>query len=200
MFGHHDDKPKDDQIPDESIQAAMDDSQYPHTVADPDAGTDGQPATSTDTNWQHPGTPLDSNTPPQPISDVISPAGGSPRPLDSQLQAPSFGSPSRPTEPTTAPLPSLDTPAADDNHAHDLIGIKQHALNELEPLIDQLDQTPEERFRTLMMMIQASDDRDLIEPAYEAAHSIEDEKQRAQALLDIINEINYFTQQASAEA
>ena len=45
-----------------------------------------------------------------------------------------------------------------------------------------------------MMMIQASDDESLIKTAYESAQLIEDEKVKAQALLDIINEINYFTQ------
>jgi hypothetical protein len=47
------------------------------------------------------------------------------------------------------------------------------------------------------MMIQASDNADLIPEAYEAANKITDEKIRAQALLDVVNEINYFTQQAS---
>jgi hypothetical protein len=47
-----------------------------------------------------------------------------------------------------------------------------------------------------MMMIQASDNHNLIKVAYEAAQKISNEKERAQALLDIVNEINYFTQQA----
>ena len=46
-----------------------------------------------------------------------------------------------------------------------------------------------------MMMIQASDDQTLLKDAYEAAKGITDEKTRAQALLDVVNEINYFTQQ-----
>lgn len=76
-----------------------------------------------------------------------------------------------------------------------LLQIKQQALQQLSPLVGHLDQTPEEKFRTTMMMIQASDNQDLIKDAYAAAQAIEDEKTRAQALLDIINEINYFTQQ-----
>ena len=76
----------------------------------------------------------------------------------------------------------------------DLLGIKQSALKELTPLVGHLDQTPEEKFRTTMMMIQASDDQKLIKEAYAAAQAITDEKTRAQALLDIVNEINYFTQ------
>lgn len=75
-----------------------------------------------------------------------------------------------------------------------LLNIKQQALQHLSPLVSHLDQTPEEKFRTTMMMIQASDDQTLIKSAFEAAQGIADDKARAQALLDIINEINYFTQ------
>jgi hypothetical protein len=46
-----------------------------------------------------------------------------------------------------------------------------------------------------MMMIQATDDHTKIKDAYEAAQAITDDKVRAQALLDVVNEINYFTQQ-----
>jgi hypothetical protein len=80
----------------------------------------------------------------------------------------------------------------------DLLDIKQDALQALTPLVDHLDQTPEEKFRTTMMMIQASDNHGLIKVAYEAAQHIASEKERAQALLDIVNEINYFTQQQQA--
>jgi len=75
----------------------------------------------------------------------------------------------------------------------ELLSIKQQALSQLSPIVNHLDQTPEEKFRTTMMMIQASDDQSLIKTAYEAAQQISDEKQKAQALLDIVNEINYFT-------
>lgn len=97
--------------------------------------------------------------------------------------------------PTTAPTsPTTTTPGASDD-ADDLLQIKQEALQQLSPLVGHLDQSPEEKFRTTMMMIQASDNKDLIKDAYTAAQQIEDEKMRAQALLDIVNEINYFTQQ-----
>jgi hypothetical protein len=76
----------------------------------------------------------------------------------------------------------------------DLLEIKQQALQQLSPLLGHLDQSPEEKFRTTMMMIQAADNQSLIKDAYEAAKQINDEKARAQALLDIVNEINYFTQ------
>jgi hypothetical protein len=84
--------------------------------------------------------------------------------------------------------------------ANDLLDIKQEALKQLSPLVGHLDQTPEEKFRTTMMMIQASDDQSLVKMAYEAAEKITDEKTKAQALLDIVNEINYFTHQSNGEA
>ncbi|HSX06212.1 MAG TPA: hypothetical protein VLG92_00640 [Candidatus Saccharimonadia bacterium] len=111
---------------------------------------------------------------------------------------------SMPSEPTSAPEPTFDTQAAsapaepspssplDSN----LLSLKQQALAQLEPLVDQLDQTPEEKFRTTMMLIQSTDNHGLIQDAYATAQSITDEKVRAQALLDVINEINYFTQQS----
>lgn len=86
------------------------------------------------------------------------------------------------------------TPAAN----NDLLSIKQQALNALSPLVGHLDQAPEEKFRTTMMLIQASDNHEMIGSAYEAAQAITDDKVKAQALLDIVNEINYFTQQTSA--
>ncbi len=81
-----------------------------------------------------------------------------------------------------------------------LLEIKQSALQELTPLIDHLEQTAEEKFRTMMMMIQASDDQSLLTEAYQAAQNIEDKKARAQALLDVVNEINYFTQHADGSS
>jgi hypothetical protein len=95
-----------------------------------------------------------------------------------------------PSKPTAASLVD-SSPAKDD----ELLKLKQQALQSLAPLVDHLDQTNEEKFKTTMMLIQASDNSDLIPEAYEAANKIEDEKVRAQALLDVVNEINYFTQQ-----
>jgi hypothetical protein len=103
--------------------------------------------------------------------------------------------PAAPAQQAMAPGTGLPTPPALDSTAEDLIAIKQEALQQLKPLVDHLDQTPEEKFRTTMMMIQAADDQSLINEAYEAAKAITDEKVRAQALLDVVNEINYFTAQ-----
>lgn len=135
--------------------------------------------------------------------------------VEPDATAPTFNTsvletPSQPTEDATSAdtaSPSIDAIASDavsslqkddttsaPSDGGDLLSIKQEALQNLSPLLGQLDQTPEEKFRTTMMLIQASDNQSLIQSAYAAAKSIEDEKVRAQALLDIVNEINYFTQ------
>lgn len=99
-------------------------------------------------------------------------------------------------ESTPSTETTLETPSADPSASpadSDLMSIKREALEELSPLIDHLDQGSEEKFRTTMMMIQASDNQGLIPQAFKAAKEISDDKKRAQALLDIVNEINYFT-------
>lgn len=97
---------------------------------------------------------------------------------------------------TTIGTPSF-TSGGDDHDT--LLELKKTALEELAPLVDQLDQTPEEKFKTTMMMIQATDASDLVKAAHDAAKEITDEKARAQALLDIVNEINYFTQKDTSK-
>ncbi len=110
---------------------------------------------------------------------------------------PTPATPSDDTSYNNAPAPvtpSDDTSTTNAPTNSDLMDIKQKALEHLTPLVDHLDQTPEEKFRTTMMMIQASDDEKLIGSAFESAKEIKDDKERAQALLDVINEINYFSQ------
>jgi hypothetical protein len=131
--------------------------------------------------------------------DVISPAGGFPSSPNSRinydaqaLPEPAFNLSSDPSQST--PQPSQTASLTDQVSDEELIGIKKKALSELIPIIDNLDQPPLDKFRTIMMMIQASDDERLIEKAYESAHAIEDLHAKAQALLDLVNEINYFTQ------
>jgi hypothetical protein len=77
--------------------------------------------------------------------------------------------------------------------------MKQEALQHLQPLVDTLQQSPEEEFKTIMMMIQATDDKTLLKKALEAAKKITDDKVRAQSMLDVINEINYFTQSSERD-
>jgi hypothetical protein len=75
----------------------------------------------------------------------------------------------------------------------DLDAIKKDALSELRPLVDKLDVSPEEKFDTYLLLLRSTDDKALIAPAHQAAQGIADEARRAQALLDIIKEIDYLS-------
>ena len=88
-------------------------------------------------------------------------------------------------------VPDVAAPVASD--AGDLDAIKQDALTELRPLVDKLDVSPEEKFDTYLLLLRSTDDKALIAPAHEAARNIADEARRAQALLDIIKEIDYLS-------
>ncbi len=84
--------------------------------------------------------------------------------------------------------PIVPTPAV----SGDLESIKKDALSELRPLVDKLNVAPEEKFDTYLLLLRSTDDQALIAPAYQAAKEIADEARRAQALLDIIKEIDYL--------
>ncbi len=160
-----------------------------------------------------------------PPSEDLLTTGSSPAPVDKPINDVTTGAPDfdvsnvsldnsdndKPSDSSAADTSTPDEPADDDDKPaatdaaddtlsldsgnDELVAIKQDALQQLSPLVDHLDQSPEEKFRTTMMMIQASDDQKLVKTAFDAAKEIADDKTRAQALLDVINEINYFTQQ-----
>lgn len=138
--------------------------------------------------------PVINPTPDDLLEDVHAPAPSGPA-FDTSAVSLGSPAPAAPAAPTADDQDLLPAHGAADD---DLINIKQDALHQLTPLVGHLEQTPEEKFKTTMMMIQASDDQSLVKTAYEAAQAITDDKVRAQALLDIINEINYFTQQAAS--
>jgi hypothetical protein len=185
MFGHHNDDNQTNQ-PAQPVDDQAPVAQPTDQVVQPDEAPALEvPASQNDDSpWQHPGTPLDGaqpapaepEIPPAPISDVT------------------------PGEGTTPSPRAFASPAEEEPHddSSSLIDIRQKALGDLSPLIEHLEhQTPEEKFQVTMMMIQANDDKSLVSAAYEAAQQITDEKVRAQALLDIVQEINYFTQHQS---
>lgn len=87
-------------------------------------------------------------------------------------------------------MPALSPSASSSS---DLESIKKNALNELRPLVDKLNVAPEEKFDTYLLLLRSTDDQALIAPAHEAARNITDEARRAQALLDIIKEIDYLS-------
>ncbi|HEY8886490.1 MAG TPA: hypothetical protein VIM31_03265 [Candidatus Microsaccharimonas sp.] len=106
-------------------------------------------------------------------------------------------------EPAELPQPSFVPPAPESAFtatpaSTDLEGIKKSALGELRPLIDKVDLPAEEKFDTYLMLIRSTDDSSLIAPAHAAAQGITDETRRAEALLDIIKEIDYLSRNNQA--
>jgi hypothetical protein len=97
-----------------------------------------------------------------------------------------------PTLPDPIATPAV-TPSLTPNPSGDLENIKKDALNELRPLVDKLNVAPEEKFDTYLLLLRSTDDQALIAPAHDAAKAITDEARRAQALLDIIKEIDYLS-------
>lgn len=95
-----------------------------------------------------------------------------------------------PVEPVAAPADFAAAPLGD---SPELDSIKKTALEELRPLVDKLDLPADEKFDTLLLLIRSTDDKSLVAAAHEAARAIEDETKRAQALLDVIKEIDYFS-------
>jgi len=139
----------------------------------------GQPKTAAETaGLQFEETPAPGAAPAMPpVTDE--PAAPAPAPLPEPPVAP---------QPPVSPMPPV--PAA--TGVSPLDDLKRSALEELRPLVDKLNLPPEEKFDTLLLIIRSTDDQSLLAPAHDAARSIVDESKRAQALLDIIKEIDYF--------
>lgn len=193
MFGHHDDDQPADEHQENTTVAEVQPTSAPPTDDipassfndDPGPSPSPEPAPADNAapappkDWQHAAPPQGADNK-ATVNDLISPAGGFPK---------------RPTYqyPQGTPPPSNPEPAATSADP-ELIDIRDHALEELEPLLDTLDLPPEDKFRLIMMILQHKDDESLVKKAYEAAHAIEDDDVRGRALYDIVNEVNYFTQ------
>jgi hypothetical protein len=147
--------------------------------------------------------------PDAPDAPTTTPATDTPTPADTPAPAadpaaapttPSLQFEETPVTPAAVPapsdLPAPSTPAA----SSDLDSIKKDALGELRPLIDKVELPAEEKFDTYLMLIRSTDDSSLIGPAHAAAQGITDEKRRAEALLDIIKEIDYLSKAAQPPA
>lgn len=125
-------------------------------------------------------------------------AAGDP-PVSEEGAAPAESAPEslpEPSEPVAPEPPVADfiaAPLPTDSSSSELDGVKQDAINELRPLVDKLSLPAEEKFDTYLLLIRSTDDKSLIAPAHEAARGITDETRRAQALLDIIKEIDFLS-------
>lgn len=110
-----------------------------------------------------------------PVAPIVPPA---------QVTTPSFS-------PTPVVTPPIEQPGV--VGSSNLDSIKKDALGELRPLMDKVDLPAEEKFDVYLMLIRSTDDSSLIGPAHTAAQAISDEKRKAEALLDIIKEIDYLS-------
>lgn len=91
----------------------------------------------------------------------------------------------------------IATPApvseATPSNGKSLEDVRKDALSELRPLVDKLDMNPDDKFDLCLMLLRSTDDKTLIPTAYDAAKNITDETKRAQALLDVIREIDFLS-------
>lgn len=176
--------------------------QHPATSDDQElakvlAGVDQQaeqiaatPDPSSTSGLQFEETPLASSTP-APADPTAGPA--TPLPAPQQIVPPAPEEATAPATDTDSGPVTTPPPVA----ATGLEAIKKEALEDLRPLVTTLDIPPDEKFDTMLLIIRSTDDQSLVQPAYEAAKTITDEKKRAEALLDIIKEIDYFSNQGN---
>ena len=68
----------------------------------------------------------------------------------------------------------------------DLDKVKSMALSDLRPILEKVDISPDKKFMIYKDIIDLTEDKACIEPAYNAARLIEDEKTKGEALVYIV--------------
>ncbi len=184
---------------DKTVEPLTDDAELAKVLEGmQDTATPAAPAT-TGLSFEESQTPpaatptTDPVAPTDPVSEFVS-TDALP-PIDNTATAVTDASAAIPTPTPAEPaldIPSL-APAMPVATDPALESIKKDALEQLRPLVDKLDLEPDEKFDTLLLIIRSTDDKSLVQQAYDAAKLIQDESKRAEALLDIIKEIDYFS-------
>jgi hypothetical protein len=90
-----------------------------------------------------------------------------------------------------------DQNADQKSHQHEdkLEEVKRRAMHTLTPLIaDIQDMDPERKFDICLSAMRYTDNKDLADAALEAALAIDETGTKAEALVELINEINYLQQ------
>ena len=72
----------------------------------------------------------------------------------------------------------------------DLNKVKTMALSDLRPILENVDLPTEKKFKIYKDIIELTEDKACIEPAYNAAKLITDEKEKAEALLYVVEAID----------
>ncbi len=187
------------------IQATQNDSGDDQELAKALAGVNDQLESTVDKV----DTGLSFEETPSSIGGAIASPFGTPVPVptppsDTPSDAAPVFEPSTLPEPISVPSETplaVPTPVVHASSLHSVSGldsIKQDALSELRPLVDKLNVSAEEKFDTYLLLLRSTDDESLISPAHDAAKEIQDEARRAQALLDIIKEIDYLSSEKQA--
>ena len=103
--------------------------------------------------------------------------------------------PAKPAKAKSEPATPPNVPLGHNVDSGALGDIRLQVISELRPLVNRLDfLAPADKFDTLLLLIRTIDDSSLIPMAHQTAMAIPDEVKRAQALLDILKEIDFFTQ------
>jgi hypothetical protein len=71
-----------------------------------------------------------------------------------------------------------------------LKNLRDQAINTLLPLVDQLSEPPERKFEILMMATRTSNNLELMKKTLEIAQQLDSNDKKAEAVLDVLNEIN----------
>ena len=128
------------------------------------------------------------------VQPVVEPSMQMPAAPAADMQYEEIATPApSPVEPTIAPVTPITVSQIPSTGDSVLDEIKRQALDELRPLATKLDLPADEKFDALLLIIRSTDDKTLIGAAHDAAKNITDEEKRAQALFDIVKEIDYFS-------
>lgn len=168
-------------------QSITDDQELAKVLAGITAGADGTDATNLADELEEDSDSKTSNQQSNASTNVLS---SNDAPNDAVAEVPPIDKieSTVATEGTLVSAPTVPTSA---NGSLD--AIKHDALNELRPLVDKLNLSAEEKFDTYLLIIRSTDDSSLVAPAFEAARAIADETGKAQALFEIVKEIDYLS-------
>lgn len=176
------------QLTDTTTAPVTDDQELANVLA----GMNGQAAPASDTtapsdDSTNPGLQYEETGAPAPTDDVQPAEDASTAPTLDELEKSVAADSSATAVSTTEPAPAQLSPELD--------SLKKDAVAELRPLVDKLNLPADEKFDTLLLIIRSTDDQSLLPAAHDAAKAIGDDAKRAQALLDVIKEIDYFANQ-----
>ncbi len=143
--------------------------------------------------------PTEQMAPIEPISvpDILPPEEPAPMPAPAPMPTPApmppVSEPVLPPAPAPEPpmvempAPAYEEPAPGDLSIHQ---VKEAALRDLVPLLGHLDMDPIQKFNMYRNIFEDLRDYTVLESAYRAAAEIQDEGERAQALLYLVEAID----------